>query len=410
MIEKGLDQISVKGSVKRIIPETVRDFIRSLIKYPYSKIRLFFNRIRPDVWFFKGREITNQHAFSVVYAGSDEKYRNYINELAFKDSFEKKFMGRHWVWRIPGIAKKIAPECSFAVIEIDRFIESFYRPKRGVKMPRWVEAILDISKPIEQVFPKKEFKDMKRRIKKNQYTYEVFRDDHSFDNFYNHMYVPYIRKTFEDTAYLLNQKWYKKLTKRSELLLVKKEGVFIAGLLIEYSKKGVLMGYVGYKDGDSRYMKEGALSAVMYFTVVWLKKKGYKMMSLGPSKSFLKDGRLRYKILRGAGIADKIFAPDENVIVIFLKNTSGLRDFMANNPFVFYSEKRKRRAAFFIEADQPISQEEVNNLFKPYKNYNGIEMWCLYAFGEVENYMDIMQSSYALNGKMEIFNAKNLFI
>jgi len=339
-------------------------------------------RLRPEIWICQGSEIQSGHPLSMIYAGWDQQYRNYLVALAFGDAAEQKFMGRRWVWRISGFAETMASQSALLVMESDSCTDLVFHSRRTIKMPRWVESFLDTSKPAEMVFPKKAFKEMKRVIGKNSYEYEVARDGNRFHDFYSNMYLPYIQGRFGDTAYVLSKRWYETLIRHSELLLVTTKTAVVAGVLIEYSKNEAHLGYIGYKDGSEKHMKDGALNAILYFSVKHLNERGYRRVSLGPSKSFLKDGRLKFKMLRGASISDKIFAPDENISLQVMKHTPGLRQFFIHNPFVFYPENRIRHAAFFTEAGTDMSYEDIEQMFAPYRSYQGIDMWHLFTFGK----------------------------
>lgn len=151
------------------------------------------------------------------------------------------------------------------------------------------------------------------------------------------------------------------------------------------------------------------MDALIYFSVLWLKEKGYTKISLGASNSLLKDGVLKYKVQRGAQISDNVFVSDKNVVIMeFLKNTQGLRDLLINNPFIFYSEKRKRHAAIFVENLQPSSEDDLKEIIRPYKNYNGIEKFHICVFGGDKHLMDLELSSEVAM-KIEVHSAQCLF-
>lgn len=379
------------------------------LKFPIQVIQTFFNRIKPNVWIISGKELSNQQELSIAYAGYYIQYKNYITRIAFADCFNEQYIGRVWIWNIRKMIKKVTPECSLAVIEV-KFIESFFKVKNGFKIPRWVEATLDISESIDQIKKRSwGFREMIRRTKKNNYTYEVTRDESHFKNFYYEMHVPFIRFTHGNTAYIKSYKCFKKLSRYSELLFIKKQDKAVAGHILEYSKGGVRFSSPGFKDGDYKYLKEGAMSALIYFSVLWLKEKGYPTVSLGASNSLLKDGGLKYKVQKGAQISDNVFISDRNVILIeFLKNTQGLRDFLINNPFIFHREKRNWYAAIFVETQQLSSHEDLEEIMKPYKNYNGIQKFHIYVFGEDKHLMDF-ELLPELAKKIEMHSTQCLF-
>jgi len=310
-------------SLKKGILKRMHSRMRYILGYPVTKTCRLMRRMRLETWICRGREIRSGYPLSIFYAGSDQQYRNYLAELAFGGTAEQKFLGRRWIWRIPICVSTEAPQCALLAMESDCLVDRIFQNRRAITMPRWVEAVLDISMPIERVSPKKAYKEMKRIVGKNGYSYEVTRDENRFHDFYSGMYMPYVRGRFEDTAYVLSPRWYETLTRHSELLYVTTKTDIIAGVLIEYTGHGALLGYIGFKDGNEKYMKEGAQNAIIYFSVQWLQKKGYQKVSLGASKSFLNDGRMKFKMLKGASMSDKVFAPDENLSLQVLHKTQG---------------------------------------------------------------------------------------
>ncbi len=385
-----------------------------LFKFLIQVIQTFFNRIKPNVWIISGKELSNQHELSIAYAGANARYfqiryKNYITRIVFGDCFSEQYIGRVWIWNIRKMIKTVAPECSLAVIEI-KFIESFFKVKNGFKIPRWVEATLDISESIDRIKKRSgEFREMVRRVKKNNYTYEVTRDESDFKNFYYKMHVPFVRYRHGNTGYVINYERYKKLSRHSELLLIKKQDIFVAGWFLRHSKRGVYTDLSGFKDGDYKYVKEGAMGALIYFSLLWLKEKGYSKVSLGGTSPFLKDGILKYKVQVGAQIIDSFSVSDKSVILIeFLKNTQGLRDFLVNNPFIFYPEKRNRHAAIFVENHQLMSGDDLGEIMKPYKNYYGIEKFHINVFGEDKHLMNL-ELLPEVAKKIEIHSAQCLF-
>jgi hypothetical protein len=223
------------------------------------------------------------------------------------------------------------------------------------------------------------------------------------------MHVPFIRYRHGNTAYIKSYKCFKKLSRYSDLLIIKKQDTFVAGWILEYSKGGVRLTSPGFKDGDYKYVNERAMDALIYFSVLWLKEKGYPKVSLGASNSFLKDGVLKYKFLRGAQIGENIFVSAKNVVILeFLKNTQGLRDCLINNPFIFYPEKRNRHAAIFVKNPQLLSHDDLEEIIRPYKNYNGIEKFHIYVFGEDRHLMDLKLSPEVAK-KIEVHTAQCLF-
>jgi hypothetical protein len=376
------------------------------LRFPYKEAGRYVRMLRPEVRFLSNR----QRTFSFAYVGADEKYRNYIGGLMLGQGFTTQSLPSDWIWHLPEKIRKNKPECALSLFEINRFMEKYCSIENALVMPKWVEADLDISIPLEAVFPKRAARDIRRRIKKNDYKYEVTREKSLSDHFYYKMYLPYIQSLFDAAAYLPDYHWYAQKMKHSELLFVKRENTIVAGILLEYLKEGVLMNYVGYKDGDHKYVKEGALNALLYFTVVRLKEKHHKTLRLGLSKPFLKDGRLQYKAAKGARIKEArlSFTPETKLALAFFRNTPELRDFLTNNPFIFYPEKHTLCGAGFSDTNRVVSFSDAERICNSLPHYSGLEKWRIYAFGSQNKSKDLLlPEAYA--DKTEIFSGETLF-
>jgi hypothetical protein len=367
-------------ALAHVLPPSVKERFRNTVLRRRQALRAFLQGFKPTIWIYEGIEASTQTPMVLAYVGEDAPYREYVAEMAFTEMPPPSVQGRAWIWSVCRRPRSLNPDAHLAVAEIYPAIARFLPYRPGFHFPRWVETALDLSPPFEAVFPKRASRDMRRHINKQGYTYSVTRNQEAFTDFYDHMYRPYIEAAFGDAAYLLSRHWFAELTKKSELLQVWAGQTNVSSLLIEYAQKKVLMGYVGIRDGDSGLVKEGALAALTYFAADYLKKKGFAGVSMGPSKSFLNDGPLRSKVLKGAQIVDKAFTPDENAILWLLRDTKPLRGFLKTHPFVYYPKNRRRHAALFQEAAGALNTETVESVLGPYSHFEGIDRWDMFVF------------------------------
>ena len=83
--------------------------------------------------------------------------------------------------------------------------------------------------------------------------------------------------------------------KRGELLLVKKGSEYISGMLIYTAPPIPVVAFLGVTDGRMDYVKQGALLALYYYTILWAKGKGYTKLDFGHCRPILNDGVFVYK-------------------------------------------------------------------------------------------------------------------
>lgn len=330
-------------------------------------------------------EKSGSKPLSVAYVGTDSQYQNYLADLIFqKENFTSKNIGRIKLEEISEKLRRDFSETSAVFFEWDsEELSKFLDNKNGFKIPRWVECTMDISKPISELKKDKQIKDFVRQTRKNNYSYRVSKNKNDFENFYHKMYLPYIKNTHQNTAYTLGFNYFKKLCEESVLILLEQDGEDIGGLLLEFRKNSAHMGYFGFKDGNLTFSKQGATSAMYFYAIEVSKERGFSELCFGPSKSFLGDGVLRYKLGKGAKLVDKVFTSDEDLRIEILNLTDGLKDFLLNNPFIFYPKGKVRSSAIFIESE--FSEEQIFPTLKKLKVDEGVEEFSFIYF-EDENF------------------------
>jgi hypothetical protein len=197
------------------------------------------------------------------------------------------------------------------------------------------------------------------------------------------MYIPYITKVFGKKSEIESYAFMKReFRKGGNLLLVKKEKEYIAGILHRYKKNRTKLLILGIKDGDSNYIKDGAIGALYYFSFCYSVEKGYTKIHFGGSRPFLKDGVLRYKKKWN----QKIF--DEGRMGFLIKPlsiTEGLKGFFLNNPLI-YEDKTDLNGAIFVAGDQSFSKEDFENIYKDYY-VRGLTKLVIYKFGVTDRRM-----------------------
>ena len=135
------------------------------------------------------------------------------------------------------------------------------------------------------------------KIKRNHLDFFVTKDPAFFDFFYHRMYLPYMRERHRSRAIYREHEDMRKSFDHGELLFIRKGQDLIAGVLIDYQIMETIprTTQLGVLDGNADYVREGALAAIYYYTIKYLKDKGHQRFNVGLSRPFLSDGVLRYK-------------------------------------------------------------------------------------------------------------------
>ena len=369
--------------------------------YPVKFIYRLAHKLRIDIWIISGKEHLNT-PLTIIFAGC-ERNKNYFAKLAFDSSYSEIHIGKKWLWNLFRIVSKGAQDYSLIVLEMDRAFYRLFNSKKSFFIPCWIGGEVDISGDISSLIKTDSHKTDIRRIKKYNMQFEVTNEQSQFDNFYNHMYLPYITNAHRNTAFPVTDSDMKKNFKNCDLLLIKKEKEYIGGVLLIYRKSVPCIWSFGVKDGNTDYLKAGVIGAQCYFAVVYLKEKGYKKMHFGGSRAFLKDGVLQYKKERGLQVMG---SPRKGFLVKPLSNSAGTKGFFLRNPFI-YLNKSKLIGAVFVENDQLSSEKDFEKIYKDFY-IKGLSRLNIYLFGENErNIREIIPSKYL--DKMSICSAERLF-
>ena len=323
--------------------------------------RLIFFQLRLELWIATGNERTSRMPLSIMYAANDDTNRNYLLGLVFGASFRESGLGRTWLWQIPKVVADRGQDCSLMIVQVRTSHRKLLGSRNWFFIPNWVFGQVDIPRD-PTVTKDSSLKSDLRRIRKNSLQFEVTQDPQHFDDFYYNMYVPHINKAHGSSAYINSYKYMKGEFHNCDLLLVTKQGKRIAGVLIAYDKTGARLWSLGIRDSNPEYIKDGAVGALFYFSLCYLRERGFTKVNFGQSRAFLSDGVLQYKkkwSQRIVGTSRQGFA------LKVLSYTGAAKAFLQENPFIFESQGILN-GAVFVDVDKPLSSKDFKKVDKKY--------------------------------------------
>ena len=335
---------------------------------------------------------------SMLYIGH-EINKNYLARLAFDGSYRETYIGRMWLWTLVRIIKKESQGCSLMVLEVNKALYRLFLSKKSCFIPLWLYGEVDISSSIKSDSLKSDI----RRIRKHNLEFELTKEQHEFDNFYNNLYLPYISSAHENRAFIFTYNEMKKDFGKCDLLLIKKENEKIGGILINYENSIPRLWSIGVKDGSADLLKTGVIGALYYFAVEYLKQKGYKKVHFGSSRAFLKDGVLQYKRKWEVKITG---STDRGFMIKPLSSALSIKKFFINNPFI-YLDQNRYIGAIFMESDQLSSKNSFERYYKDY-SLRGLSKLDIYLFGENMKSME-KEIPAEISSKIKICSAENCF-
>lgn len=388
-------------------PTSLR-FIFFPVKFAFrylKTLRLRLKTLRLRLWMLTGQEIISKHELVILYAGG-EKNKNYFVKLAFEGVQKEEYLGKTWLWKLSKIIQKNR-DCSLIIAEVHEIIfRIFFQQQRGFYIPCWISGELDISVDISSLTKNRGLKSDLSHIRKKKLDFEITHEQNLFHDFYHNMYVPYTSKVHGNRVFLQEYNYMEKEKFRNgDLLLLKKEQEYIAGLLITYAKDKAYLWSSGIKDGNIDYIiKDRAKGALYYFSLMYMQKKGFKTASFGKSRAFLNDGVLQYKKKWGIHLV----TPSETGFFLHsLLNTEEVKEFLLRNPFI-YLDKKNFHGALFVEADQPFSQKIIRKLYNQYY-LTGMAQLVIYQFGEQDHKKIEGVVPSELKDKIIVRSAETLF-
>jgi hypothetical protein len=254
----------------------------------------------------------------------------YIVEILCGEDVKITKIKRIYVWEL----KKFANSQDAVLVDMHRILTRFFDD--GFLVPEFVGQALDIGD--------KEIKINNKNLKRvRRYSYELSNDPEDLILFYKKMYVPYIKRRYGDSAEVESFNNIENFFKNGELILIKLNDEYVAAQLSEINgdeyrlrRNGVL---------DESFVKEGALVATYYFSMLRAKEINAKTVYFGGSRPFLLDGVLRHKNVWGA----RIFETKDARRFIYLKNV------LFEQPFI-YIDGEELKVAIFSEDDKLIKE------------------------------------------------------
>lgn len=298
-----------------------------------KRLRENLRKLRLRVWLLEGHEKQSGIALRMLYAGH-ELNKNYLAYIAFRDGYRESRLGKAWIWSIAGMAKAIT-DVALVVTETEEACWRRLGKRNDFYIPCWIDGEIDISRGDRLFRGNENLRDDLRKIRKYKLQYEITRDVDKFGYFYHHMYHPYITKVHGNRAALMSYDVMMSRRDRLDLMLIKREDEYVAGGVIIYESGGARSWSLGVRDGDFRYVKEGAIGALYYYQMAYLSGKGFNKYHVGATRPFLDDGVLQYKKKWGLRLTHP---RPGGWWLRYSDEAPGACAFLRENPFIFCKE------------------------------------------------------------------------
>ncbi len=349
------------------LPKNVRRFISPVIESAFFFIKRIFliaSQIRLPIYILQGKDKCSNNNLIILFFGRKREVP-YFSDMLYLEEPIKNNLGKIFIWNIKSLLNLNLPKADLILIGIDKLFSKFLSQNGFIIIPGRVIFALDLSKELSEIWKLSKNKSLSRnikRVKDHKYSYEITKDPAIFRYFYHKMYLPYVIKRFGKLTILTSFYYMKRIFDRGQLLLVKKGNEYVSGNVIWIHNKTVFSAYNGIKNGKIKYLKEGALAASYYFTILWAKERGYRWLDFGSNRPFLNDGIFYHKKKWGMIIKK---SKKHNICfgMKILNLNEGVLNFLVKNPFIFM-DKNKFKGFILTQHKHPLTLKELKYLFK----------------------------------------------
>ncbi len=342
------------------------------------KIRAVIERYRRPAWRLEGHERNSGQPMVIFYTGQLEN-KNYIAYLIFDSSCEEVDFGNIWLWSASRLG--VSAGADMVITHMYRTYHRLFCRNEGFFIPCWIGMELNLEEAVRRFASSKSAKSDLRKISQNKLDYEVTRDHARFEQFYRTMYLPYVVSVHGDRTMLMTWEELSSELDRSELMLIKQDGEYVAGRVMQRMDDGRARARsIGVKDGDQRYVRAGAMAATYCFEIEYLSRKGFKRLHYGAARAFLNDGALRYKKKFGTKVAD---TDGWGFHIRPIRYSKCVKSFLCNNPFITEHQGLFYGNIFVEGLRTRVDKEELEKEIARH-SLPGLTAHRVHVFGEVQ--------------------------
>ncbi|MFC2164290.1 hypothetical protein ACFLT2_04765 [Acidobacteriota bacterium] len=330
------------------------------------KLKAIVSEARQPFYLLKGEEKKSGESLNALFFGK-EKSVAYLSDLIYSEEPSQVYLGKSFVWNVKSKARSVQPEPDAILVDFNRIYAHILKRQGFLIIPKWVLFTLDISKPMPTLMEEVKNDSLDnnlRRMNKLDFSFDITRDLDKFDFFYHRMYLPLAEKRFGNRAWIFEYHRIKRLLENGCLLLIKLNNEYLAGALLLERGKHLFSHSLGVKDGDKKYVEQGAVTATYYFTIQWAIDQGYEEIEFGYSRPFLRDGVFIYKKRWGMTVKNQ----DRSMVwggygLRIQHYTKSTRSFLTENPFIFV-DGDKIKGLMLIEQKEPLTEKNVRRFMR----------------------------------------------
>ena len=324
----------------KYLPKSIRIHVLTILDMGIVLMLRVFkltNQLNFSVFLIQGKEKNSGEKIKIIYLSNDE-LDGYISNILFCEVPKCEKIGESSIRNIERECEKFFSNIDAIFVKSDMFYSGFFEKRGFIIIPEWISLTLDIERPFETIYKNFSYSTKReiRKVKSYGFSHEISHDLEKLKLFYYKMYLPYTKKKHGELTICVNFHSMRHLFEMGyKLMLIKYNEEYVSGWLFFLKDKKYVAKYMGIMDGKAGLLKQGLGDAAFYFSILWAKKNGAKLINFGACKSFLHDGVFRYKRKWGTKVerADKLIFYDIFSFRVCSKS-KGIQVFLEMNPFV----------------------------------------------------------------------------
>ena len=232
------------SSIRKRLPDTLvkrARFVRDSIQAARD--------FRVNVSIFEGVEAESRSPLRVLYAGKSS-VPSYLLENVFETDRRTDLIRNVGIWHLQRQLERYRSECDMCLLVIPPLFWMFISHRDYFCIPDWIAGEIPIVTDDKAPRNRSLANDL-RRIHKHGLEPDITIDLCDLEDFYHNMHVPLIKASFKSRAYIASYASVQERFGDCELLLIKRDGVAIAGGLFDYSLRCPRFWSIGIRCADT---------------------------------------------------------------------------------------------------------------------------------------------------------------
>ncbi len=292
---------------------------------------------------------------SMLLAG-EERWSRYLHRRFFAGETVKEPLGSFRTWQVPAALRKHRHSADITVARVDLLSRRFFPVGEYLRVPDWVRIVAPVPTS-NAVFTSSSARSDMRYIAKQGLTWSVSHLPSDLEIHLARDYAPYTRLRHGGDAFVHSKSQIRKLFRQGGLLVVKKEGKPIAGLVFETRGTTLRMWTIACANGDPAHLNSRALAAIYSFSFEYARSLGLAFVDMRGCRPSTTD-KLFFVKQKWGGVVRENPEIAFDYLVHWPKPNHAVVQFFSRSPLIF----RDGRNLSLLAADPALHREKAQQV------------------------------------------------